>query len=132
MIFTYGATVVNLPANRYGLPYPEFDDHTTQSVAWDGQVTPYNGPYTEIFISVRFRLKEAARAALRDFFLNIVQWGVHAFDVTPDSGIDIGNGAGTELEDVYYWGKPYAEIPIANGIFEVSFLLRGLVPPGSP
>lgn len=132
MIFTYNLTVVTLPANKFGVPYPEFENHTIQIVATDGQVTCYQGLYTEIFISVRLKLKEAQRAELRDFFMDTVKWGLLPFTVTPDSGIDIGNGAGVELGDVYYWGKSYAEIPIACGIWEVSFLLRGLVPIGGP
>lgn len=131
MIFTYGATVVTLPANRFNNQYPGFKHQVDTLTATDGQVVTYAGAFAETFINVRLNLKNSQRSALRSFFMSTVYWSALEFQVTPDIGIDLGNGVNQPLY-VRLWQDTYAEVPIAYGIWEVAFVLRGLVPPGGP
>ncbi|MBU0691555.1 hypothetical protein KKH18_07045 [bacterium] len=128
MIFTYGATVLLLPANRYNNQYPGFKPNVTADVAADGSVVAYNGPFTETLVNIRLRLKSAQLASLRAFFIDTVNWAALEFQMTPDSGIDLGGGV-NQPQNVRLWQETYAEVPLAYGIWEVAFVLRGLLPP---
>ena len=131
MIFTYTSTSVTLPANKFNNQYPGFKHQVETLTATDGQVVAYAGAFAETFINVRLHLKESQRSALRSFFQSTVGWSSLEFQMTPDSAIDLGNGAGQPL-NVRLWQDTYAEVPIAYGVWEVAFVLRGLVPPGGP
>lgn len=128
MMFTYQSTSVQLPANRFNNQYPGFKHQVETLTATDGSVVAYSGAYEEMFINIRLHLKESQRLALRAFFMDAVHWSTLEFQMTPDLGIDLGNGAGQPLY-VRLWQDTYAEVPIAYGVWEVAFVLRGLVPP---
>ena len=122
MIFTYSATSVTLPGAEPSWQY-KTTHRQNKGVTEGGYVRMYNRGINEYMIPVKFRLTTTQLTALYTFLNTTVQWAALVFSCTPDSGVDIGAGAGTAV-NVRCWSDDWAPKWLSADRWEVELLLR--------
>jgi len=122
MTLTKDATIVELPGALFGLEYGiEHYQHTGESEGGDAKV--YDHQVNRYIIKASVRISDSQRADLRSFIRDTIVFAKETFTLTPDSGIDLGAGAGNDVT-VRYWPSSYKEKAYAPGRYEVSLTFR--------
>lgn len=125
MIFTSadGGTVVTLPGAQFAKALPEIEHHQNMQQAEDGTEYVYNRAVNKWYYELEFNLSESQRSALRSFFKTTTQFAASTFKITPDSPLDLGKGAGTQVTDCRLLSSSFPEVPTAPGRYRVSIVV---------
>lgn len=124
MKFTYSATEITVPG--VSLParnIPNIVHIQNRQKADDGSVTVYNGDRNEWYWEINLRCTEAQKTAIFSFVIDTILFSTHEFTITPETGVNLGAGAGIAF-DCHYWGDDLpVEISRGGGLFNLSFIV---------
>lgn len=124
MIFitTSPAATVDLPGPEFGHTY-RVERYQNIGIAENGDVLAYDKQVNSYWIKCRIQCSYAGATALRDFLTSTVKFGYATFSLTPDNGVDIGNGLGGSVAVRWIPGI-YEEIAYAPSRYEIAMEFR--------
>ena len=116
---------ISLPGALFNTNLPSIEHKQNMGMAEDGTPYVYNRAVNEWFYELQMMLTNAQRTSLRSFLQSSVQFSTSTFTFTPDTGIDIGNGA-TGSVTARYWADTLTEKPTAPGRWQVGLVLHAV------
>lgn len=122
MTLVYGATTVTINTALFpAVVIPSHND--TIGVSEDGQAAGYSFGSTTYTVKLTIRCDATLRTALRSFYTTTVLGRTREFTLTPDTGVDLGAGAGTAITTARIWDADFQESFEAVDLFYVTLTI---------
>lgn len=122
MTFASGATTLTI--NRCHYPVTQSVEHRdTVGETENGTVYAYDFDTDIRIIKMQVSGDETFRAALESFYLTTVNGRTNTFTVTPDSGINLGAGAGAVIT-ARFWDNGIDEVLSAWNLYRMQITIR--------
>jgi hypothetical protein len=89
-----------------------------------GEVTSYSSGYEEVFIEMTLKLFDQVKiTALKNFLIVNADYKKNSFQIIPDAGIDLGNGAGISVS-ARYWSEEFNSSYDRDGFYNINLMFR--------
>jgi hypothetical protein len=122
MTFQYSTTTVTITGAAYPIQYRVTRKQNLQKYE-NGAAVVFDRDQRQNFIIIEIAGTHAQHEAIRDFIRTVVLFSKYAFTLTPDAGVDIGNGVDATAS-VRYWSSNFIETMTQYHSYRYRMVLR--------